>query len=163
TSAFILWLVADVSIGLWKVSTSPDVYSFVATLDRRLTTGIWTHFNKLLDLPRTPLRTWRTGCAYLLSVGSYILLFLCFQYIFQLASLTSARLNVFYNTCNAENMELCVKQSGALAKDSGLWLILAFIGVRLAILVQSGARKLGSLSVSQALGDSKGRYILYLR
>jgi hypothetical protein len=31
------------------------------------------------------------------------------------------------------------------------------------LLVQSSARKLGSLSVSEALGDSKQRYILYLR
>ena len=35
--------------------------------------------------------------------------------------------------------------------------------MRLAMLVQSSARKLGSLSVSEALGDSKRRYILYLR
>ena len=70
SSAFTLWWLADISIGLWKVSTTPEIYSFVATLDPRLTKGIWAHFNKLLDLPRTPLRTWRTGCAYLLSLGS---------------------------------------------------------------------------------------------
>ena len=58
--AFAVWFCTDLSIGLWKVSTSPDVYSFVATLDPRLTKGIWALFNKLLDLPRTPLRTWRT-------------------------------------------------------------------------------------------------------
>ena len=54
-------------------------------------------------------------------------------------------------------------QSSAFAKHIGLWLILAFIGARLAILVQAGARKLSSLSVGKALGDSKQRYILYLR
>jgi len=60
-------------------------------------------------------------------------------------------------------MELCATQSSAWAKQIGLWLIPAFIGMRLAMLVQSSARKLGSLSVSEALGDSKRRYILYLR
>ena len=60
-------------------------------------------------------------------------------------------------------MELCATQSSAWAKQIGLWLILVFIGIRLAILVQSSARKLASLSVSEALGDSKRRYILYLR
>src|SRR4029077_11168731 len=59
--AFNLWWLVDVSIGLWKVSTSPDIYSFVATLDPRLTKNVWAHFNKLLDLPRTPLGTWRNG------------------------------------------------------------------------------------------------------
>ena len=33
SAAFTLWWLADVSIGIWKVSTSPEVYSFVATLD----------------------------------------------------------------------------------------------------------------------------------
>jgi len=161
-SAFTLWWVSDISIGLWKVSTSPDVYSFVATLDPRLTTGIWAHFNKLLDLPRTPLRTWRTGSAYLLSLGSYILLIVCLMY-FTTFGLVSSKLSQLYSEFNPQNMELSATKSSAWAKQIGLWLILAFIGMRLAIVVQSGARKLGSLSVSEALGDSKRRYILYLR
>ncbi len=164
SSAFTLWWLADISIGLWKVSTSPEVYSFVATLDPRLTRGIWTHFNKLLDLPRTPLRTWRTGSAYLLSFGSYILLIACLMY-FILFGGVSGKLGLLFNKHNLENIPLsqCATLSAAWAKQIGLWLIVAFIGIRLAILVQSGARKLGSLSVSEALGDSKQRYILYLR
>jgi len=163
SSAFALWWIADISIGLWKVSTSPDVYSFVATLDPRLTKGIWAHFNRLLDLPRTPLRTWRTGSAYLLSLGSYILLIECLGYFTTFGGVTG-KLGRLYNH-NLENMplSLCATLSLASAKQIGLWLIPAFIGMRLAILVQSSARKLGSLSVSEALGDSKRRYILYLR
>jgi hypothetical protein len=162
-SAFTLWWMADISIGLWKVSTSPEVYSFVATLDPRLTKGIWTHFNKLLDLPRTPLKTWRTGSAYLLSLGSYILLIECLGYFTSFGGVTG-KLGRLYNH-NLENIPLsqCATLSSAWAKQIGLWVILAFIGIRLAILVQSSARKLGSLSVSEALGDSKRRYILYLR
>ena len=160
--AFYLWWYADVSIGLWKVSTSPDVYSFVATLDPRLTQGIWAHFNKLLDLPRTPLRTWRNGAAYLLSFGSYILLIASLMYFLTFGYLQT-KLTQLQSECNPENMPLCAMQSSAFAKHIGLWVILAFIGVRLAILVQSGARKLSSLSVGKALGDSKQRYILYLR
>jgi hypothetical protein len=161
--AFILWCCADLSIGLWKVSTSPDVYSFVATLDPRLTNGVWAHVNKLLDLPRTPLRTWRTGFAYLLSLGSYILLIACLMYFITLGEVSS-KLGRLYPH-NLENIPLsqCATLSLAWAKQIGLLLILAFIGTRLAILVQSSARKLGSLSVSEALGDSKRRYILYLR
>jgi hypothetical protein len=150
--AFNLWWLADISIGLWKVSTSPEVYSFVATLDPRLTTGFWAHVNKLLDLPRTPLRTWRTGFAYLLSLGGYILLIACLIN-FILFGGVSGKLSQIHSAI----------ESSAWAKHIGLWLILAFIGIRLAILVQSTARKLGSLSVSEALGDSKRRYILYLR
>lgn len=160
--AFILWCVSDLSIGLWKVSTSPDVYSFVATLDPRLTNGVWAHFNKLLDLPRTPLRTWRTGCAYLLSFGGSILLIASLMYFINFGSVYN-KLGKLYSACNAENVELCATQSSVWAKHIWLWLIPAFIGTRLAILVQSSARKLGSLSVREALGDSKQRYILYLR
>jgi hypothetical protein len=160
--AFTLWWGADISIGLWKVSTSPEVYSFVATQDPRLTKGIWAHFNKLLDLPRTPLRTWRTGSAYLLSLGSSILLIVCLGYFITFGSVSS-ELGQLYSACNPENMELCVRQSSAWAKQTGLWLILVFIGIRLAVLLQSSARKLSSLSVGKALGDSKQRYILYLR
>ena len=160
--AFIYWWATDLSIGLWKVSTSPDVYSFVATLDPRLTKGIWAHFNKLLDLPRTPLRTWRTGAAYLLSFGSYILLIASFMY-FMTFGTVQGKLDQLYSACNPENMPLCAMHSSALAKHIGLWLIPAFIGARLAVLVQSSARKLSSLSVSEALGDSKRGYILYLR
>ncbi len=155
SAAFALWWVADISIGLWKVSTSPEVYSFVATLDPRLTKGIWAHFNKLLDLPRTPLRTWRTGSAYLLSLGSYILLIACLMYFTTFGGVSS-KLGRLYNH-NLENIPLsqCATLSSAWAKQIGLWLILAFIGIRLAILVQSSARKLSSLSVSEALGDFK--------
>jgi hypothetical protein len=162
SSAFALWWVADISIGLWKVSTSPEVYSFVATLDPRLTKGILAHVNKLLDLPRTPLRTWRTGFAYVLSLGSYILLIACLMYFTTFGGVSS-ELGRLY-PYNLENIPLSqyATLSSAWAKHIGLRVILAFIGIRLAILVQSSARKLGSLSVSEALADSK-RYILYLR
>jgi hypothetical protein len=160
--AFNLWWGADISIGIWKVSTSPEVYSFVAIQDPHLTKGIWTRFNKLLDLPRTPLRSWRTGFAYLLSLGSSILLIECLAYFTTFGSVSS-KFNQLYSECDLENMPLCAMHSSALAKQIGLWLILAFIGIQLAILVQSSARKLGSLSVGKALGDSKQRYILYLR
>jgi hypothetical protein len=128
----------------------------------RTTAAGWAHFNKLLDLPRTPLRTWRTGCAYFLSLGSSILLIASLAYFVSFGSVFN-KLGLLYSACNLENMQLCATQSSAWAKHIGLWLIPAFIGIQLAILVQSTARKLGSLSVGKALGDSKQRYILYLR
>src|SRR5215813_2586979 len=87
--AFSLWWSVDITVGLWKVSTSPEVYSFTATMDPRLTEGIWVHFNKLLDLPRTPLKTWRTGSAYLLALGSYILLIACLEYFVTFGGVSS--------------------------------------------------------------------------
>jgi hypothetical protein len=73
------------------------------------------------------------------------------------------KLQQFYSTCDPANMPLCTMESSVLAKHIGFWLILAFIGVRLAVLVQSGARKLSSLSVGKALGELERKYILYLR
>jgi hypothetical protein len=167
--AFTLWWGADIATGLWRVSTSPEIYSFAAIQGPRLTKGIWARFNKLLDLPRTPLRTWRNGAAYLLSFGSYILLIVCLVY-FTTFVLVSSKLGQLYSECDPKgwkyqmiNMEHCATQSSAWAKQIGLWLIPAFIGIRVAILVQESARKLSSLSVGKALGDSKQRYILYLR
>ena len=267
SSVFLWWYLADIAIGLWKVSTTPEVSSFVATLDPRLTTGFWTHCNKLLDLPRTPLRSWRTGLAYLLTLGSYILLIVCLTYLIGFGGV-SGTLKQVYSARNAnlksnmspapigvgamfrsedgyakitslvpggpaqldgrlavgdritavaqgqadyidvrgmpldkiiemirgkkgtrvrllvipvdatdplhrKNVELVRDEiklndqdrtlSSALAKQTAVWLILAFIGVRLATAMQASARKLGSLSVGEALGKSKRRYILYLR
>ena len=270
--AFTLWYSADIVVGLWRISTSPETYSFTAIQDPRLTKGVWARFNKLLDLPCTPLRTWRTGSAYLLLLGSSVLLVTCLGYFTTFGSITG-KLNQLYSKCRPEtvatpvsigarlrlidgcakidnlfpggpaqldgrlkvgdritavaqgsgdyvdvrempldkfiemirgkrgtrvrllvipadetdpsrrkdielvldeiklkdsqapvkNMELCVKQSSAWAKQIGLWVILTFIGIRLSVLGQSTARKLSSLSVREALADSKQKYVLYLR
>ena len=56
-------LVVPLSVvyALWRVARSPERSSFIATLDPRLAPGFWTYLNKLLDLPRTPLRTAADG------------------------------------------------------------------------------------------------------
>ena len=41
---------------------------FCRKTDRRLTRGKWEYANKLLDLPRTPFRSWRTVAAYALGL-----------------------------------------------------------------------------------------------
>jgi hypothetical protein len=65
----------DIMIALWVVSRSPEKSSFIATLDRRLATGTWKFVNKLLDLPRTPFRNWKSTAAYALSlVGAMVLI-----------------------------------------------------------------------------------------
>ena len=74
-------LVIDTAIALWSVSRSPETSSFVATLDPRLAPGWWTYLNKLLDLPRTPFRNWRSATAYALSLSGTILLIASIAYL----------------------------------------------------------------------------------
>src|SRR5262249_16448565 len=43
--------------------------------------------------------------------------------------------------CNASNMQSCAVQSATWAKQIGLWIIPAFLGIQIAVTVQSSARK----------------------
>jgi hypothetical protein len=55
--------------------------SLVATLDPRLAPGFWVYVNKLLDLPRTPLRTAQTAGAYVLALAGAILVIASMFYL----------------------------------------------------------------------------------
>src|SRR5262245_56511311 len=65
--------------------------------------------------------------------------------------------------CNASNMQWCAVDSATLAKQIGLWIIPAFLGIQIAVIVQSSAGRLCGMSVTEAVRDSKGRYALYFR
>ena len=159
---FVIWMCLDISVGLWKASSSPDAYSFVATLDPRLTKGLWSFTNKVLDLPRTPFKNWRLGFAYLLAFSGSVLLLASLVYFVTIGSISNKAAQLLA-ACNASNMQSCAVQSATWAKQIGLWIIPAFLGIQIAVTVQSSARRLCGMSVTEALRESKGRYALYLR
>ena len=160
--ALMIVLTTDVAIALWNVSRSPETSSFIATLDPRLAPGWWNYVNKLLDLPRTPFRHWRTAAAYVLSVVGAILLLTSIMYLITVGSVHN-RLVQFSLECGPTNMPVCVTQSWVLSQRILLLLGLSLIGLKAAALMQSGAKRLGSLSVSDVVRNPNDRFVLYLR
>jgi hypothetical protein len=160
--ALMIVLVIDSAIALWNVSRSPETSSFIATLDPRLAPGWWNYVNKLLDLPRTPFRHWRTAAAYVLSVVGAILLLTSIMYLITVGSAHN-RLMQFSLECGPTNMPVCVTQSWVLSQRTLLLLGLSLIGLKAAALLQSGAKRLGGLSVSDVVRNPNDRFVLYLR
>lgn len=153
-----------VAMALWRVSRSKERSSLVATLDPRLAPNVWIYLNKLLDLPRTPLRTWSSACAYLLALGGTVLLIASMMYLITVGG-TSNKLAALAIACgnHRDLMADCVALSSAWARDIPLWLLLALAGVKLAALLQSAAKRLGGLSVSDVLKKPDDPFVLYLR
>jgi len=164
TLSFVLTiaLVTDFAIALWNVSRSPENSSFIATLDPRLAPGWWTYLNKLLDLPRTPLRNWRTAAAYALAVAGAILLITSIMYLMMFGGVTT-RLFEFFFKCGPAEMAACAAQSLVLSQHILLFLGLSLVGLKAAALLQSGAKRLGGLSISDVVRNPNDRFVLYLR
>jgi hypothetical protein len=160
--ALMFVLPIDIAIALWNVSRSPETSSFIATLDPRLAPGWWNYLNKLLDLPRTPFRHWRTAAAYVLSVVGAILLLTSIMYLITVGSAHN-RLMQFSYECGSTNMPVCATQSWVLSQRILLLLGLSLIGLKAAALLQSGAKRLGGLSVSDVVRNPNDRFVLYLR
>jgi hypothetical protein len=156
-------IVLDFVFALWRVSSSPEPSSFVATLDRRLAPSFWVFANKLVDLPRTPLRNWRTATAYVLSFGGQILQIATILYLISLGG-ASTKLGQIAVSCDPANITACYGQSSIWSHQILLWLVLSLLaGLPAAALMQSAAKRLGGLSVSDVLKSSDKRFILYLR
>jgi hypothetical protein len=158
---FAIWMTVDVALALWRVAKSADASSFVATLDPRLARGRWALINKLLDLPRTPWRNWRAGCAYLLALGGSILVVACVAYLVSLGGIFN-KMSQLFATCGEAEMVFCKAQSSVWAREIALRLVLAIVGLRLGLLIQAGARRLASLSVTDLLRGGS-QFVLYLR
>ena len=60
-------------------------------------------------------------------------------------------------------MPVCVTQSWVLSQRTLLLLGLSLIGLKAAALLQSGAKRLGGLSVSEVVRNPNDRFVLYLR
>jgi len=153
----------SVAFALWGVARASERSSFVATLDPRLAPGFWTYLNKFLDLPRTPLRTLPTAAAYALALAGGLLLIASMMYLITAGS-TANKLAVLAIACEHRDlMPDCVAMSSRWARGIPFALVLAFVGVKAAALLQSTAKRLGGLSVADVIKKPDDRFLLYLR
>ena len=147
---------------LWQVSRVPERSSFVATLDPRLVSGPWAYINKLLDLPRTPLQTPRTALAYVLALIGAIVLVMSLMHLLTVGGASNV-MSTFLSICNDDLLPNCVAISSKLAMQLAWTLPLAVVGIKAAAWLQSLAKRLGGLSVSDVLKHPGDRFVLYLR
>jgi hypothetical protein len=164
--AVMIAMVIDVALALWGVSRSPERSSFVATLDPRLAPGAWAWLNKLLDLPRTPFRNPRAVAAYALAFLGAIVLIASIMYLVSVGVVHN-KLGQLWATCAPVLDPDCLAEararSAAWAWEIPLWLAVALAGLRAAALMQSLAKRLGGLGVSDVLRGAGDRFLLYLR
>lgn len=152
----------NVAVSLWQVAGAPERSSLIATLDPRLAPSRWAYVNKLLDLPRTPLRTGKTLAAYVLAVVGALLLVASMMYLLTLGG-ASNRLGALSAICDARTLPQCRALSQTWAWQIPLALLLAVAGVKAAAWLQSTAKRLGGLSVSDVLRRPGDPFLLYLR
>lgn len=153
---------AVAAASLWQVSRVPERSSFVATLDPRLAPGPWAYVNKLLDLPRTPLQTPRTALAYVLALTGAIVLVMSLMHLLTVGGASNAT-STFRSICKDDLLPNCVAISSKLALQLAWTLPLAVVGIKAAAWLQSLAKRLGGLSVSDVLKHPDDRFVLYLR
>ena len=147
---------------LWQVSRVPERSSFVATLDPRLVSGPWAYVNKLLDLPRTPLQTAKTTLAYWVALVGAVVLVMSLMHLLTVGGASNAT-SLFASVCKDELLPDCAATSSKLAGELALTLPLAVVGIKAAGWLQSLAKRLGGLSVSDVLKHPDDRFVLYLR
>ncbi len=160
-SVFLVFPV-NVAIALWGVARSPERSSLLATLDPRLAPNAWIYLNKLLDLPRTPLRTIPTAAAYVLSLVGTILLIASIMHLLTLGGLGN-KLSLMATACKGDLMPECVAVSSVWARQTVLSMLVALVAFKIATLLQSTAKRLGVLSVSDVIKKPNERFVLYLR
>ena len=152
----------NVAVSLWQVSRAPERSSLIATLDPRLAPSRWTYWNKLLDLPRTPLRTGNTLAAYALAIAGALLLVMSMMYLLTVGG-SGNRLATLSIACDARTLPQCRALSSTWAWQIPLALLLAAAGLKGAALLQSLAKRLGGLSVADVLKRPDNAFVLYLR
>ena len=162
SESLLLVFAVNVAIALWGVARSPERSSLLATLDPRLAPNAWTYLNKLLDLPRTPLRTVPTAAAYVLSLVGTILLIASMMHLLSVGGL-GAKLSLMATACKGDLMSECVAVSSVWARQTVLSILVAVVVFKIATLLQSTAKRLGVLSVSDVIKKPNERFVLYLR
>ena len=162
SESLLLVFVVNVAIALWGVARSPERSSLLATLDPRLASNAWTYLNKLLDLPRTPLGTIPTAAAYVLSLVGTILLIASIMHLLTLGGLGN-KLSLMATACKGDLMPECVPVSSVWARQTVLSMLVALVAFKIATLLQSTAKRLGVLSVSDVIKKPNERFVLYLR
>ena len=162
SESLLLVFAVNVAIALWGVARSPERSSLLATLDPRLAPNAWTYLNKLLDLPRTPLRTVPTAAAYVLSLVGTILLIASMMHLLSVGGLGN-KLAELAMGCKGDVMPKCVAVSSVWARQTLLSMLVALVVFKIATLLQSTAKRLGVLSVSDVIKKPNERFVLYLR
>ena len=162
SESLLLVFAVNVAIALWGVARSPERSSLLATLDPRLAPNAWTYLNKLLDLPRTPLRTIPTAAAYVLSLVGTILLIASMMHLLSVGGLGN-KLAELAMGCKGDVMPKCVAVSSVWARQTLLSMLVALVVFKIATLLQSTAKRLGVLSVSDVIKKPNERFVLYLR
>jgi hypothetical protein len=162
SESLLLVFAVNVAFTLWGVARSPERSSLLATLDPRLAPNAWTYLNKLLDLPRTPLRTIPTAAAYVLSLVGTILLIASMMYLLSIGGVGN-KFAELAMACKGDLMPECVAESSVWARQTLLSMLVALVAFKIATLLQSAAKRLGVLSVSDVIKKPNERFVLYLR
>ena len=152
----------SVALRMLGVARLQEHSSLVATLDPRLAPGFWVYVNKLLDLPRTPLRTAQTAGAYVLALAGAILMIASMLYLITVGGVSN-KLSVLTTFRDNDLMREAIAHSHIEAMKIVFLLPCALGGVKLAALLQSTAKKLGGLSVSDLVKNHGDTFLLYLR
>jgi len=153
---------AVVATSLWQVSGVPERSSFVATLDPRLVAGPCAYVNKLLDLPRTPMHAPKAALAYGLSLAGAVVLVMSLMHLLTFGGANNA-MSVFAAACKGDLLPNCVAASSKLAVQLAWTLPLAVVGIKASAWLQSLAKRLGGISVSDVLKRPNDGFLLYLR
>jgi hypothetical protein len=105
----------------------------------------------------------RTTLAYALAFAGALLLIESMMYLLTAGS-TSGKLATLAIACQHRDLlPDCVVQSERWARQIPFFLLLAIIGVKVAALLQSTAKRLGGLSVAEVLRKPNDPFVLYLR
>lgn len=152
----------SVSLGLLKLSSLQESYSLRATLDPRLAPTFWVFWTKLLDLPRTPLRTPRTAAAFVLALAGSLLMIASLFYLITVGGAGNKLATVVILSKYIPMDEVVAVSSSEAMRI--VWLLpCAVAGVMLAALLQSTAKKIGGLSAFDVVKGAADRFVLYLR
>jgi len=152
----------DMGIALWQLTRVTEPASLNATFEKRLTTGAWSAINKVLDLPRSPLRSPRAMAAYALEFSGAIVRLAAFSVVVTMGGIDS-KLDGILASCNSSGLDACRSASAATGREILLWLIVSLIGIQAGSLMQATGKSLNGLSVPDAIKFASGRFILYLR
>ncbi len=155
-------LTLDMALALWGVARATETASLNATYQRRLASGRWSAVKKLLDLPRTPLKSSRALLSYGLEFGGALMLVTSFSVVVTMGGIDS-KLDGILAACKVEGPRACLAVSALAGRQVLLWFVLALIGMQVGGLMKATAKTLGGLSVPDAIGFAGGRFILYLR
>lgn len=161
---FILFVAGDVALGLIAATRAPDRASFRATLDPRLAPSRLVYIGKLLDLPRRPFRSWRLVSAWVLQLAAMVMLIASIGYLASFGAVAAKSTEFMADPlCAAVGAAECRAASFDAGVQIIAWMALAVAGLKASALLGAAAKRIGTLTVEQALRADEDRFLLYLR